>query len=244
VPLVPQGAYFAEDFDSWPDGGCQDGGPTSACNGSSISGGASVGAFPQCLSGKCWRGQWTGNETEARFRPENGFQRPADDRMFARLYFQIGSDFQSGSPATFKVNRLIANSGGELDVYMWDSFIEMNNTNRGAGIDGNQLCWVPFDPTEHIGEWIKLEWYWKHNSSGQNNGECHLWVTYGDGSVDQSHLTGLKLYPNPAGIDRSAWIFANVSNYGAWPYDSKTIFMDEVCIGDSINDRTGSCATE
>jgi len=204
LPAEPKGAYFAEDFDSWPDGGCQDGGPTSACNGSSISGGASVGAFPQCLSGKCWRGQWPANETESRFLPEAGFQRPAYDTFFGRIYLRIGADFADGAPYNFKIHRLISESGSELDVYTWGNEFAMNNTNHCGDCDigeGGLLCRIPFVPEDHIGEWVKLEWYWKHNSSASNHdGECRLWATYEDDSVDSDSSLNLKLLPDPRGL--------------------------------------------
>ena len=241
--------YYSENFDTWPDGGCSS--PYTACGGASIEGlyggQVDVQAFTACRSGKCWKGTWTANEVEARFKPEDGFQVPAYDTFFGRIYIRFASNFSEGVPYNFKINRLISNVGGELDIVTWGNEFVMNNTNNCGDCDygdGGILCRVPFNPQNHIGEWVKLEWYWKHNSSASNHdGECRLWATYEDDSVDSDSSLNLKLLPDPQGIDRSAWIFANVSNFGQWPYAlNKTIYMDDVCIDGDRTARTGVCA--
>jgi len=224
---------YLETFDGWPDStsstGCGVDGPRPAeCNGSFIWRGASVEDFGTnfCHSGsRCWKGVFAGEEAIASFSPKNGTS-PSSTEVYIRFYgkFQVPTaQCSSGLATAHKMGRVFS---PDLSLQLIGCRFLLE-----VPVLGLRKCSLSgFRVDDFFDQWVKIEW-WMQVSNG--DAQCQIWATEPDGTVH----TVSDSWSGQGSFGSEMWIMGNKGNSGAY-----TIYMDDICIGNSIDDRTGFCA--
>lgn len=207
-------------------------------------------AFPECRSGKCARFIYPANEAEKGFCPK-GCTPPANDRMFIREYVRFGPDFQlawrhkwiwidgingGGGPPTIMVHT-------RVNAPLFDgegTFIQI-----GFGSTENNECfktqpglWSDWmHGGQHAGKWLKIEFYVQLNTPGQSDGVCKVWFN----DVPVVDKSDVNMRSDSGTWDR-LFFPANWTETKSGGFFPNTLYLDDVCIGNSLDDRTGFCA--
>ena len=202
---------------------------------------------PGCRTGQCVKVDYHGNETSGRIFVRGESWRPDDRELFVRFYMKLDPNFATGSifPREWKVARWQLTDGTSVSVVTGnDQDIELSNPNiNGPRALGRECLTPDLNLENHIGEWLKVEFYYGIQPNG--TWQCGIWVTTSAGEF--SDVQSGSGYSAGTKIKRIAWISANLSNKDIpWPpgggSNLRTVWYDDICVGDSIEDRITTCA--
>jgi hypothetical protein len=254
------GQAYSIDFNSWPDqkdssDECWgDGYNRPECAGHMILK-AEVAAHPVCRSGKCWKYSYRSNEDAAHLLPcsENaqckatGYTSTwsipdrmpsgaSGDSLYVSFWMYLGPDFVgcAGTGGCF------GSGGQQLKIMRFiGSAPWFTGIRNGQFHDEYSACYASTNLGSLPQQWIRLE-----SLHDRLQGRVKLWVSNASGVLSSATC---NFSFGSTSFDRLAWIMGNFSAGGGWPpgggSTTRTIYIDDICVGTSESDRTGVCGT-